>query len=80
MRGTPQEKKEITIMIKVLNKKGKVLMEVRTVQKAYEGLRKGTYKVGEYSVIEPNGKVHEVIKYRCVRKSRKDYVRMGWVF
>ena len=57
-------------MIVALNKKGTVLFETSSLEKAYDGLRKGTYKVGTYSVVEPNGKVHRFVKYICERKSR----------
>lgn len=65
-----RDRKELIIMIVALNKKGTVLLQTTSLQKAYDGLRKGTYKCGEYSVVEPNGKVHRFVKYVCERKSR----------
>jgi hypothetical protein len=58
-------------MILALNRKGTVLFETSSLEKAYDGLQKGTYKVGEYSVVEPSGKVHHFVKYICERKSRR---------
>ena len=54
----------------VVLKKDKVLMKAKTLQGALDGLAKGTYKVGEYSISCPDGKVIPYCKYLCVRKAK----------
>lgn len=61
-------------MIKVYGKKGQVLMVVASVEKAVEGLRKGTYKIGAYRIVdESTGKEHKFVKYICYRKQEPSY-------
>ena len=55
-------------MFKVYNKKGIELFQAISLEKAYEGLRKGTYKIGCYDIIDPAGEVHHFEKYVCHRK------------
>ena len=55
-------------MFKAYNRKGTELFQANSLEKAYEGLQKGTYKIGGYDVIEPTGKVHHFEKYVCSRK------------
>ena len=56
-------------MVRVFDKKMKKIMECLSVEKAFEGLQKGSYKVGEYLVIESSGKEHRFVKYIC-KKSK----------
>lgn len=61
-------------MIKVYGKKGQVLMVVASVEKAVEGLRKGTYKVGAYRIVDESaGKEYGFAKYICYRKQEPSY-------
>lgn len=55
-------------MFRVYNRKGTELFQAISLEKAFEGLRKGTYKVGSYEVVGPAGEKHHFEKYVCYRK------------
>lgn len=58
-------------MVKAINTKGTVLLVTTSFDKAFNGLQKGTYKVGTYFVTdEESGKTKRFVKYICERKSR----------
>lgn len=50
-------------MFKVISKKEKVVMMAKSLEKAIEGLRVGSYKSGEYIIVAPDGKVTSFVKY-----------------
>ena len=51
------------IMFKVINKKGKEIMSAKSKESAIAGLRAGSYKSGEYSIVAPDGKTTLFVKY-----------------
>lgn len=50
-------------MFKVIGKKEKVVMMAKSLEKAIVGLRVGSYKSGEYTIVAPDGKVTSFVKY-----------------
>lgn len=62
-------------MIKVYGRKGQVLMIVKSFEKAVEGMRKGSYKIGDgYRMVdEESGEVKNYVKFICYRKQSPAY-------
>ena len=50
-------------MFKVINKKGKEIMSAKSKESAIAGLRAGSYKSGEYSIVATDGKATLFVKY-----------------
>ena len=50
-------------MFKVIGMKEKGVMMAKAWEKAIEGLRVGSYKSGEYTIVAPDGKVTSFVKY-----------------